>query len=103
MLMRGAFVLPAEAATNNAPTLSAAGSGTLASGSGNQLLTVTGTGFIAGASVLWNGVAYSTTFVDAQHLTVAVGARDVSTSGSVNITCQNPGSPVSNTVTLTIQ
>jgi hypothetical protein len=103
MLMRGAFVLPAEASTNTAPALSTVGSGTIAVGSGNQVVTVTGTGFIAGASVLWNGVAYTTTFVDAQHLTMAVGAGDVSTAGTVNITCQNPGSPASNTVALTIQ
>ena len=103
MLMRGAFVLPSEAIANSAPVLSAAGSGTIAKGSGNQLLTVTGTGFIAGASVLWNGVAYTTTFLDAQHLMVAVGANDVSASGTVNITCANPGSSASNTVTLTVQ
>nr|WP_246408963.1 IPT/TIG domain-containing protein [Granulicella aggregans] len=102
MLMRGAFVLPAEASANGAPTLTSAGSGTLTSGSGNQILTVVGTGFIPGASVLWNGVAYTTTFVDTQHLTVAVGAADVSTPGTVSITCQNPGSSASNAVTLTV-
>jgi len=103
MLLRGAFVLPAEASANSAPTLTAAGTGSLAVGSGNQLVTVTGTGFIPGASVLWNGVAYTTTFVDAQHLTMAVGAADIATAGTINITCQNPGSPASNTVTLTVQ
>nr|WP_255484113.1 IPT/TIG domain-containing protein [Granulicella sp. 5B5] len=103
MLLRGAFVLPAEASANGAPTLSSLSSNAIASGSGNQLLTVTGTGFIPGASVLWNGVAYTTTFIDAQHLSVAVGANDVSAPATVSITCQNPGSPASNALTLNIQ
>ena len=103
MLMRGGFVLPAETASNTAPVLSAVGSGTLTAGSGNQWITVTGSGFIPGASLLWNGTVFTTSFVDAQHLTMAVGANDISKAGTITVTCQNPGSPASNGVTVTIQ
>lgn len=102
-LMRGPFVLPAEAVTNTAPTVTSVGSGTVAVGSGNQWITVTGNGFLPGASVVWNGVVHDTTFVDAQHVSVAVGAADVSAAASVSVTCRNPGSGDSNAVTVSVQ
>jgi uncharacterized repeat protein (TIGR01451 family) len=102
-LMRGPFVLPAEGVAKAAPTLTSVGSGTVAVGSGNQRLTVTGSGFMPGASVVWNGVVHDTTFVDAQHLSVAVGAADVAAGASVSVMCRNPGSGDSNAVTVTVQ
>ena len=103
LIMRGPFILPAEATANPAPTLSAVGNGTLAVGSGNQYVTVTGTGFMPGASVIANGVGHNTTFIDAGHLSVAVAASELLTAGSVPVTCTNPGSGASNSVTLTVQ
>jgi hypothetical protein len=102
-LMRGPFVLPAEGITNAAPTVTSVGSGTIAVGSGNQRVAVTGTGFLPGASVVWNGVVHDTTFVDAQHLSVAVGAAEVSSAASVSVTCRNPGSGDSNAITVNVQ
>ena len=103
LLMRGAFVVPAEAVVNAAPTLGAVGNGSLVAGSGNQYVTVTGSGFLPGASVLWNGDERSTTFVDAQHLQVAIAAHDVLTGGTVSFTCVNSGSGASNAVSVKVQ
>ena len=102
-LMRGPFVVPAEAATNPVPTLSSTGQATIAVGSGNLYLTVTGTGFLPGAVVLWNGSPRTTTFVDNGHLQVAIAAADLASAQTITLASQNPGSGNSNNLTVTIQ
>ena len=103
MLLQGPFVLPAEASTNGAPTLTAVGTGIVAVGSGNQTITVTGNSFLPGASVIWNGIVHDTTYVDSNTLTVAVGAAEVNAAATVSVTCRNPGSTDSNAVSVNIQ
>jgi hypothetical protein len=44
------------------------------------------------ASVLWNGVAYTTVFVDAQHLTMTVGHADLNTA---TVPQEPPWGPIS--------
>ena len=102
-LLRGPFVLPAEAAANSAPTLTSVDQTTIAAGSGNQYLTVTGTGFIPGAVVLWNNSPRTTTFIDATHLQVAIPASDVTSAATITLTSQNPGSTGSNSLSITVQ
>jgi trimeric autotransporter adhesin len=102
-LMRGPFVVPAEATTNPAPTLSSTGQATIAVGSSNLYLTVTGTGFLPGAVVLWNGSPRTTTFVDNAHLQVAIAAADLASAQTITLASQNPGSGNSNSLTITIQ
>lgn len=102
-LMRGPFVVPAEATSNPAPTLSSTNQITIAVGSGNLYLTATGTGFLPGAVVLWNGSPRTTTFVDNAHLQVAVAAADLTSAQTITLTSQNPGSGSSNSLTVTIQ
>ncbi|WP_433967527.1 beta strand repeat-containing protein [Tunturiibacter gelidiferens] len=102
-LMRGPFVVPAEATSNPAPTLSSTDQATIAVGSGNLYLTVTGTGFLPGAVVLWNGSPRTTTFVDNAHLQVAIAAADLASPQTITLASQNPGSGDSNKLTVTIQ
>jgi len=102
LLLRGAFVLPAEANGSPAPTLSTP-SGPIAQGSGNQYLTMTGNGFLPGATVLWNGSPRTTNYVDSSHLSVAVAAADVQATGTVQLTASDPGSTVSNQVALSVK
>jgi hypothetical protein len=102
-LISGPFVLPAEAASNAAPSLSSTSQSTITVGTGNLYLTVTGTGFLPGAVVLWNGSPRTTTFVDNTHLSVAIAAADLATAKTVTLTSQNPGSGASNSLTVTIQ
>jgi hypothetical protein len=102
-LLRGPFVLPAEASSHPAPTVSSVDQSTIPAGAGNLYLTVTGTGFMPGAVVLWNGGERTTTYVDASHLKVAIATADVATGQSVTLTTRNPGSSNSNDLTVTIQ
>lgn len=102
-LIRGPFVLPAEAVSNPAPTLSSTDHNTITAGSGNVYVTVTGTGFLPGATIFWNGSARTTNYVDNAHLTVAIPASDVLAAGTITLSSQNPGSGTSNTITLTVQ
>jgi hypothetical protein len=102
-LIRGPFVVPAEATTNPAPALSSTDQATIAVGSSNLYLNVTGTGFLPGAVVLWNGSPRTTTFVDSAHLQAAIAAADLVSAQAVTLSSQNPGSGNSNSVTVTIQ
>jgi uncharacterized repeat protein (TIGR01451 family) len=101
-ILRGPFVLPQLLNQNAAATLSGASPSAITHGSGNLVLTITGTGFIPGAAVNWNGAYRTTTFVDAGHLTVAIPASDLATAGSAIITVANPGSVASAPLTLAI-
>jgi trimeric autotransporter adhesin len=103
LLFKGPFVLPAESQPNSVPGLNSVTPATVVHGSGNQYPTATGSGFITGAIILWNGVARTTTYVDASHLQFAVAAADVAVSQSVSLTAENPGSGESSSLSLTIQ
>lgn len=65
-------------------------------------LTVTGTNFVSGTTVNFNGNALTTTFVSATQLTAMVPASDISAPGNSNITVTNPGGSISNTLTFTV-
>ncbi len=54
------------------------------------VLTLNGSGFANGATVLWNGVALPTTFVSGNKLTAQVAAGLLNPSGQVGITVRNP-------------
>ena len=53
-------------------------------------LAVTGTGFVQGATVNWNGADRTTTFVSATQVTAAIPAADVANPVSVPVTVRNP-------------
>ena len=102
-LMRGPFVLPSELAANQPPSLAQTDHSTISAGSGNLYVTVTGTHFLPGATLLWNGSARTTTYVDSTHLIVAIPAADVQAAATVSLSSQNPGSAVSNSLTIMVQ
>jgi uncharacterized repeat protein (TIGR01451 family) len=102
-LMRGPFVLPEWSTVNPTPGLVSVSPSSAATGSGNLTLTVTGTNFVPGAVLLWNGAERSTTFVDSAHLTVAIPASDVSQSGTANLVVNNPGASNSSSTSFNIQ
>lgn len=101
-LIRGPFVMPGLLGQNGAATLTSVSSSTLAHGSGNVTLTITGSGFVPGAAVQWNGAYRTTTAVDATHLSVAIPASDLQSAGTASITVLNPGAAASNALTATI-
>jgi hypothetical protein len=102
-LIRGPFVLPAEAISHAAPALSSTDQSTIAAGSGNLTIAVTGSGFLPGATVLWNNSPRTTTYVDHSHVTVALSAADVHSAATAFLSCQNPGSGTSNVINVSVQ
>jgi uncharacterized protein (TIGR03437 family) len=86
---------PLAAVTSLAPSSATAGRA-------GFTLTVTGTGFLSGATVQWNGAPLATTFSSATQLTAAVPASLIATAGSASITVSNPGGMASKAVSFTI-
>jgi trimeric autotransporter adhesin len=100
MLLRGPFVAPQELATASAAALSSAPS--LTHGAGNTVLTLTGTNFLPGVAVTWNGSYRTTTVVNSTQVTVDLPASDLANAGSASMIATNPGAPASNTLSITI-
>lgn len=90
--------------SNPTPTLSSIAPGSALAGESALTLTVTGSGFVAGSEVRWNGVARQTTFVSASTLEAAITAADLATAGSASVTVfsPTPGGGTSNAQTFTI-
>ena len=65
-------------------------------------LTVNGSGFLSGATVLWNGANRTTTFVSGTQLRAAISAADIATAGTFQVTAVNPGAATSNGLPFTV-
>jgi hypothetical protein len=101
-LLRGPLVAPQQLNQNTAAALSSSSATSIAHGAGNTLLTLTGSNFVHGVAVLWNGSYRTTTIVDATHVTVAIPASDLLSAGSASVTAVNPGASASGALTITI-
>jgi hypothetical protein len=90
---------------NPTPQITSVSPSTVTAGSEAFTLTVTGTGFVAGARVRWNGAERTTTFVSSTSVTASIPATDVAAAGTGAITVANPGpvAAVSNTINFTIR
>jgi len=88
---------------NTSPGIGSLAPSSVQVGSGDLPLTVLGSNFGAGSSVLWNGTALANpTVVSSTQINVAVPAADLAAPGVVNVVVQNPpaaagGTPVSST------
>lgn len=103
VLVRGPFVLPEWSTANPAAVLSSVSPSSIAAGGGNNLtLTVTGSNFVPGAVLLWNGAERTTTYVDSGHLSVAIPASDLAQPGTATLVVNNPGSANSSSTMFTI-
>jgi hypothetical protein len=60
-------------------------------GASGFTLSVSGTGFVSGATVNFNLAPLTTTLVDSEHLTAMVPAADVADAGTATVTVVNPG------------
>lgn len=72
------------------PTTTTISPDTKAAGESSFTLTVNGTNFVSGESLIsWNGTNKTTTFVSATQLTTTISASDIASSGTVNVTVYN--------------
>jgi hypothetical protein len=102
ILLRGPFVAPQELGTAAAATLTSSSQTSATHGSGNTLLTLTGSNFLPGVAALWNGSYRTTTLISPTQVTVAIPASDLAADGSATITIVNPGAPPSSNITFAI-
>lgn len=102
-LMRGPIVVSQELSTNVAASLTASSVSTIAQGTANTTITLTGSNFIPGVSVTWNGSYRTTTIVDTTHVTVAIPASDLASAGTASLVATNPGASASGALTITVQ
>ena len=101
-LVRGAAVVPQLLQTSAAATLTASSAASIPHGSGNTLITFTGTNFLPGVAVTWNGSYRTTTVVDSAHVTVAIPASDLATDSTGTVVATNPGGIGSNSLTIAV-
>ncbi len=64
--------------------------GAVLPGGGAFTLKVSGTGFVSGATIDFNGTPLTTTFVDSDHLSAVIPATDVAAAGTASVTVVNP-------------
>jgi hypothetical protein len=91
-----------ETNLQSAPQISALTPQTVTVGSPGFTLQVTGSGFVSGATVRWNGTDRSTTFGSATQLQAAIPAADLVTPVPVPVTVRNPDAVVSNSMNITV-
>ncbi|MCE9557789.1 MAG: hypothetical protein K8R88_02445 [Armatimonadetes bacterium] len=86
----GTGALTVVTSGNPVPTLSIVSPTPIHVLSPSATLTVTGTNFVAGSVVRWNGSDRVTTFGSSTSLTAALTATDLNTTGSFPVTVFNP-------------
>lgn len=59
-------------------------------GGSGLTVNVSGTGFVSGATLDFNGTPLATTFVDTEHLSALVPATEIATAGTASVTVVNP-------------
>ncbi len=101
-LMRGPVVASQLLNTNTAAVLTSSSAASITHGAGNTLITLTGSNFVPGVAVTWNGSYRTTTIVDSTHLSVAIPASDLASAGSGSLVATNPGASASGTLTITV-
>src|SRR5579859_705750 len=77
--------------SNPAPVLSSTFPMMALVNSPDLTLVLTGTGFVANSSVLWNGAPLATTFVVSGSLTAVVPANDLTATGNYTVAVFSPG------------
>jgi trimeric autotransporter adhesin len=102
ILMRGPFVAPQLLTTNTAASLTSSSSDSITHGSGNMLLTLTGSNLLPGVAVTWNGSYRTTARANATQVTVAIPASDLVSGGTASLVATNPGATASNALQITI-
>ena len=90
-----AVQVPTPTITGVSPTSAIAGGAAFT-------LTVSGTNFVGGSTVNFNGNARATAFVSSTQLTATILTSDIAVAGTFNVTVTNPGGITSNAVSFTV-
>jgi hypothetical protein len=85
------------------PTVTALSPSYATAGGTAFTLTVSGTNFVSGAKVRWNGSDRTTTFVSATQLRASITAADIATPATVPVTVLNPDGGLSNAVNFDVR
>ncbi|MBI1765149.1 MAG: hypothetical protein HYR56_27370, partial [Acidobacteria bacterium] len=75
---------------NPVPALTALNPNQAFAGGPAFTLTITGTNFVAGSRVQWNGEARATTYISATQIVAQIAAADVANAATANVTVVNP-------------
>lgn len=82
------------------PTITTISPNTKIAGDAGFTLTVNGTNFVNGESIIsWNGVNKTTTFVSATQLTASILASEIATNGTIDVKVYNTCNTFSTTAT----
>jgi len=84
------------------PTLTSLSPSSALAGGAGFTLTVNGSGFIPASVVRWNGADRTTGFNNANQVTADITAADIASPGTAQVTVFNPGSGLSNALSLPI-
>jgi len=87
---KSALTLVYNGGINPSPTVTALSPASMKSGDPAFTLTVTGTQFLSGATVIFNGLSESTTFVSSTQLTATIPTADFALPGSYPVCVNNP-------------
>ena len=89
---------------NPAPTLNAVSPTFALAGGAEFTLTASGTGFVSGSVVRWNGASRATTLVSSTELRAVISASDIASVGTAQVTVVNPspGGGTSSAIAFTI-
>jgi hypothetical protein len=92
------------AVANPAPTITALSPALVEAGGPAFTLTVTGTGFLAGSYIRWNGSVRLPTQITATELRVEVPSSDIAVTQAIQVTVHNPapGGGISSPLTLLV-
>jgi len=104
-LMATSPVINVDASLNPAPIVTSLSPASTVAGGPALTLTVTGSKFLAGSVVRWNGASRPTTFVSATQLQASIGAADIAVASLANVSVFTPapGGGVSAPVTFTVR
>lgn len=76
---------------NPSPVAATLSPASVAAASADFTLTVTGSGFVSGSTVEWNGAPRVTTFVSSSQLTATIYAADIAAQSTAQVTVASPG------------
>jgi len=84
------FTINSVAVNNPVPVLNNILPGSVTAGGGSFILTVTGSSFVNGSVIKWNGSDLATTYIDATQLSATIPATNIATAGTASITVFSP-------------